>query len=317
MTWAAPDWVTPSPFPTTSLVTATTGYYITPCILVSTPTSYGNFIVDAVTNGGSFTFWISTGATCANATNPNTTWTPQLPGSVISVSTATTYIAARVLFSITTATQAPALQDMTFSWTHGGGRPPTASAQWDDRYLLFYTTSTSAGAANDHAFVYDQNQKWQLWDDEFAASAALYQNTLYTGDSAATGFVYQQDIGQSDNGNAFTMTFQTADFDGGDPNMLKQFSRAYIIMGAPSGGNGAAALSCNYAIDGSSLTYSLGSITLSESPDSNGYFVAKMPFPVSQPVTGHWLNLTCSYSGTVGPIAVHRIRIIFTSSRWD
>jgi hypothetical protein len=307
-----------------NLIAESTGYYITPCILVDTPTSYGNLLVNAETDGGSFTFWTSTGATCARATALNATWNPQIPNSVISVTTSTTYIAERILFGIDVATEVPTLNEMTFSWNQGGGRPPTASAKWDDRYVLFYTTSTSAGAVNDHAFVYDQNQKWDLWDDEYAASATNIGNyTLYTGDSNATGLLYQQDVGETDNGNPFTMTFQTADFDGGDPNMNKQFSRAYIMLGAPSNNNESAYIDCNYNIDGSSLTYSLGEATLSESPTNYGYWVAKFEFPTpaglstDQPVTGHWLSLTCSYTGEVGPLAVHRIRIVYVPQSWD
>lgn len=301
----------------TSLIAETTAYYITPCILVSSPTSYGNLLVNAVTNGGSFSFWVSTGATCALATASTAPWVSQIPNSVITVTTATTYIAGRILFSMDVATEVPTLQDITFQWNQGGGRPPTASVQWDDRYLLFYTTNTASGAFNDHAFVYDQNQKWQLWDDEYVGSAAIYNNILYTGDSQATGFIYQQDVGQADNGNSFTMTFQTADFDGGDPSMNKQFSRAYIFLGAPNNGNSTASLSCNYSIDGATTTYSLGSVSLSEAPDSTGYFVAKIPFPVGPPTIGHWLNMTCGYTGNVGPIAVHRIRIVYSNIDWD
>ncbi len=299
------------------VVANSTGYYITPCILVSSPTSYGNFLVDGATDGGGFTFWISTGGTCAAAINPNTVWNAQTANSVIAVTTATTYIAARILFTVTAATQTPLINDLTFSWNQGGGRPPTTATQWDDRYVLFYTTNTSANSYNDHAFVYDQNQKWQLWDDQFAASSALLNNTLYTGDSRATGVVYQQDVGQTDNGSAFTMTFQTADFDGGDPSMNKEFSRAYVFLGAPNNNQGAATLSCAYSLDGSTLTYSLAPVTLSQSPTQNGYFVAKLAFNASQPVTGHWINLTCSYTGSVGPVAVHRLRLVYSTRGWD
>lgn len=299
------------------LAAETTGYYITTCIQVSTPTSYGNLLVNGVTNGGAFTFWTSTGATCAIATAVNANWTSQAPNSVITAATTTAYIGERILFYVDVATQVPTINDITFTWNNGTTRPPTASARWDDRYVLFFTTNTAAGAVNDHAFVYDQNQKWQLWDDEYAASAALYQNTLYTGDSNSTGLVYQQDIGQSDNGSSFGMTFQTADLDGGDPNMNKEFSRAYVIIGAPNNNQGAATLSCSYALDGSTSTYSLSPVILSQSPTQNGYFVAKLSFNASQPVTGHWVNLTCSYSGSVGPVSVHRIRLVYSGRGWD
>jgi hypothetical protein len=295
----------------------TTGYYITPCILVASPTSFGNLIVNGVTNGGSFTFWVATGATCGLATATNAPWVLQTANAGITVSTGSTYIAARILFNVDVATEVPTLNDITFTWVSGAFRPATTSARWDDRYLLFFTTSTSVTAANDHIFIYDQNQKWQLWDDEPAASATLYLNRLYTGDSGPTGLFYQQDIGQSDNGNPFTMTFQTADFDGGDPNMRKQFTRAYMMLGAPSGSNGTATLNCTYTIDGSANTYPLGNVVLNESPENTGYFVAKLPFPASQPSTGHWLSMTCGASGLVGPIAIHRIRLVYSSLSWD
>lgn len=299
------------------LTAETTAYYITPCVAVDTPTGYGNFLVNGFTSGGTFTFWISTGATCATATAKNATWNPQVANSIIAVTTQTAYIAARALFYIDIATETPTLTSLTFTYTQGGGRPPTTSAQWDDRYLLFYTTNTSPASYNDHVFLYDQNQKWQLWNDEFAASTALLNNVLYTGDSRATGDVFQQDVGNTDNGGAFTMAFQTADFDGGDPNMNKEFSRAYIMLGAPSNNNGSATLSCGYALDGSTSTYSLSPVILSQAPNTQGYFVAKLAFNASQPVTGHWLNLTCSYSGSVGPVAVHRIRLVYSNRGWD
>lgn len=315
--WATSNGTTSAISNGLQLTAETTAYYITSCVSVSSPTSYGNFLVNGAANGGAFTFWISTGATCSAATSPTATWNSQIPNSIISVTTLTAYIAARALFYVDIATETPTLTSLTFTWTQGGGRPPTASAQWDDRYLLFYTTNTSAGAVNDHVYIYDQNQKWQLWDDEYAASAALINNVLYTGDSNATGYIYQQDVGQTDNGNNFTMTFQTADFDGGDPAMNKEFSRAYIMLGAPSNNQGSASLACSYALDGSTSTYSLSPVILSQSPTQNGYFVAKLAFNASQPVAGHWLNLTCSYTGSVGPVAVHRIKLVYTNRGWD
>lgn len=300
-----------------SLEAATSGYYITPCITVSTPTSWGTFVVNGVTNGGTLTFYVSTGATCAIASAPNANWTLQGANTSIVVTTATNVIAARVLFTVDSGTQTPTLNDITFTWNNGVGRPQTASARWDDRYILFFTTNTASAAANDHAIILDQNQHWQLWDHINAASAAIYLNTLYTGDSIASGLIYQQDIGATDNGSAFTMTFQTADFDGGDPDMRKTFSRAYLLLGAPSSNNSSAALTCNYAVDGSSLTYSLGTVTLSEAPESTGYFVAKLPFPSSLAVTAHWINLLCSYTGSVGPVAIRRLRLVYSEAGWQ
>lgn len=293
----------------------TTAYYITPCVTAAGITSWNTLTVDAVNNGGSFSFWISTGSSCAEVINPNTNWNAQVPNSIISAATSV-FSAARVLFSVNSATQTPILNDIIFSWNAGSSRPPVASSNYQNKYWMFYTTSTAVGAANDHAVIYDQNQHWQLDDDIPAASAALYLNSLYIGDSGATGTVYLFDTGQSDNGRDYNFSFQTPDLDGDDPVSLKQFDRAYLLMSAPATTIQSSSMTCTYSLDGSSVTYPLGTVGLSEAPGTGGYFVAKLPFPVAQPVTGQWINLACNNTGSQGPIRLYGIRIVYTKTDW-
>lgn len=299
----------------TSLTAATTGYYISPCVTIPAITSWSNFNVDAVTNGGAFTFWISTGASCGQVTVTTATWNLQTANSIISVPTAP-FVAARVLFYVDTATQTPILSDFSFNWNAGTSRPPVVSANYLNRYWMFYTTATATGATNDHAVVYDQNGHWILGDDIYAGSAALYLNSLYLGDSRDTGTIYLFDTGQTDSGNPFNFSFTTPDLDGGDPISPKQFSRAYLTIGAPEATTQGSSLDCEYAIDGSTTTYALGTVDLSEAPEQGGYFVAKFPFPSSQPTTGHWINLSCSNYGSAGPLRVYNIRIVYTKTEW-
>lgn len=298
-----------------TLVAETTGYYITPCVNTAGNMSYGVFSVNGVTNGGSFSFWISTGATCGAAVASTNTFTAQTPNSIITASTAP-YIAARVLFNVDIASEAPSINNLAFNWNSGASRPPVASAQYLNKYYLFYTTSQVAGAANDHAVVYDQNAHWQLLDDVHAASAVLYLNQLFLGDSQATGKIYLYDSGQDDAGQAFTFSFQTPDLDGGDPLSYKTFKRAYLILSAPSPTTLSGTVSCSYALSGSPTTYSLGTVSLSEAPEQGGYFVAKLPFPASSPTTGQWVSLSCSNSGTVGPLRVYGVRLVYTKNDW-
>lgn len=299
-----------------NLEAETTGYYITNCVQTNGITSWGNLNVNGVTNNGSFTFWESTGTSCVAATAVNSGWNLQTANAQIAVPLSS-FTAVRVLFAIDSGTQAPSLNDITINWNEGASRPPTASARFDDRYYLFYTTSTLAGAINDHAVIYDQNKKWLLWDDVFAYSAALYLNQLFTGDSNSTGLIFQQNSGFSDNGGAFNMSFQTADMDDGNPSMRKNFSRAYMIIAAPDATTTASNINCNYSLDGSSSTYSLGSVTLSESPELSGYFVSKLPFPLGSPSSGHWVNVQCSYLGTNGPVSIHEIKMVYTEEGWE
>ena len=300
-----------------SLSAETTGYYISECILVSSPTSYGLFQANGVSNGGSLSFWISTGATCSASTSTLATWTPQAVNSQISVTTATPYIAARVLFSIDSATQTPTLNDMTFNWNQGSNRPPTASAQYQDRYYLFYTTGTVGSPHNDHAAVLDFNNKWTLLDDINAYSATLYLNQLYIGDSNDAGNVYLMESGQSDNGSPFTMSFKTADLDMGNPAQNKSFSRLWMFVGSQANPAQSINLSCSYQLDGSSTSYALGSYDLAGVPEQSGYAVAKFPFPAGQPARGHWISISCSYSGTDGPARIYGMKMAYKNLSWD
>lgn len=300
-----------------TLNAATTGYYITPCVTAIGNTGWGIFSVNAVTNGGSFTFYMSTsGVSCAQAINPATAnWTVVTPNSIPAI-TVSSYTAVRALFSVDVATQVPLINDITVNWNAGASRPPVASSNYQDKYWLFYTTSSAVGASNDHAVIFDQNQHWQLYDDQRAASAAIYLNSLYIGDAQATGTVYLMDTGSSDAGGNFNFAFTTPDMDGGDPLSPKQFSRAYVALSAPSATTDGAQLNCNYSLNGSSTTYSLGTVDLSESTEQSGYFVAKLPFPSGQPTTGQWINLSCSNVGSVGPIRLYAIRLVYTPTSW-
>lgn len=296
------------------LSASTTGYYIAPCIQTGGATSWGSLDVNAVNNGGTLVFSASTGTTCGAVTSINANWTTQTANSVITVPT-TTVLGLRALFSITSGTQAPLINDITANWNAGAARPVVASEQYRNRYYLFYTTSSAIGAANDHAIVFDQNSHWQLYDDIPAASSVLYLNSLYIGDSSSTGKVYLFDSGNDDNGNSYTFSFTTPDMDGGDPIAPKQFSRAYLTLQSPSAITNNSTLDCSYTLNGSSAAYSLGTVSLSESPQT-GYFVAKLPFPAGQPNTGQWVNLTCSNTGTAGPLRVYSIRLVYTPIAW-
>ena len=192
-----------------------------------------------------------------------------------------------------------------------------ASAEYKNRYYMFYTTSTAAGAVNDHAVVYNQNQKWELDDNITAASAALYQNALYLGDSQATGTVYLYDTGSADNGQAYGFSFTTPDMDGGDPIAPKQWQSLYLVVGAQGVTTSGVTLNCSYTLDGSTDTYSFNNpIALNESPTQNGYFVAKVPFPSNQPTTSNWLNINCGNVGASGPIRIYQMRVLYTPDSW-
>lgn len=298
-----------------NLSAETTGYYISPAIMVSSPTSWGLFNVDAVTNGGSFTFWISTGATAAQATATSANWIMQSPNAQIGVSTTTTYIAMRVLFSIDVATEVPILNDVTFNWNNGSNRPPTASLQYNDRYYLFYTTNTVGSPVNDHVAVFDFNNKWELLDDINAYSATLYLNQPYIGDSNATGTIYQLESGNSDNNGSFNYSWTTGDMSFGEPAQRKNFERLYLFVNQESNSSQNIALTCKYSLDGDNGNYTLNSYSFTSSP--SGYSVVKFQFPTTQPTTGHWISINCSNMGTQGPLKTYGFQLIYAPQSWE
>lgn len=295
----------------------TTAYYISDCFTPnSTISSWNSFLTNNVPDNGSFTFWTSTGTTCAQASSPNAAWVPQVPNSAVSNATST-FIAVRILFNIDVGTQNPTLNDLTFSWNEGASRPPVASAVYRDRYWLFFTSSTLEGAHNDHAVVADSDDKWSLMDDIRAYSAAVWNRKLYTGDSLATGLFYQQDTGQDDNGNPYTMSIRTADIAMDNPAQLKVLKTVYVYLQPPTDATQNIAPTFTYQIDGSTVTYPLGSPNLTESAEAKGYFVAKLPVPAGQPSTFKWFNLGMEFRGDTGPLRVFGIQVIFENLEWQ
>jgi len=299
-----------------TLLARTTGYYITDCANPgSAITSWGNLRANFQNVGGDFTFWVATGTTCSAVTLTSASWQSQTINAPIAVATAT-FIAARILFDMDVGTEAPALNDMTFEWNAGGNRVPAASVVFRDRYYLFFTTSTAAGAVNDHAFLIDENNKWSLRDGVNAYSAAVFNNRLYTGDSNATGRIYQHDIGQDDAGAAFLMRFKTADVDMGSPERLKVFRNLYVVLRSETEPTQDIPVVFRYYVDGSTVPRALGTVNLDEA-DEPGYFTAKLPFPLTEVVEGRWIAIEGEYFGNQGPLKVYSMRLTYSQREPD
>lgn len=294
------------------LSAATTGYFISQCRNPGTAiTSWNNFACNSTPYHGTISFAVSTGATCNAVTRTTATWNTQTNNSPITISTAA-FVAYRSLidFSIFYSTVNIALQDCTLSWNEGSSRPQVVAEVHRDRYYLFYTTSTASGAANDHALLLDQNDKWTMLDGINASAAEVYKNKLHTGSSGATGLIYIQESGHSDDGSSYTMNFKTADLDFGDPTQLKSFKTLYVYLKSEDEATQDIPITFRYTIDGSTTTYSLGDCNLDEAAEV-GYFTCKLPFPVSNAVDAHWLALEGEYAGLQGPVRIYGLKFVF------
>lgn len=282
-----------------SMLATTTGYFISQCRNPSTNiTKWGNFQCNTVNNGGSFSYWISTGTSCNEVTRTTANWQSQTNNTAISFDTSP-YVAYRTLFSLDSATQAPTLQDCTINWIEGETRPPTASSVYRDRYYLAYTSSTASGAGNDHILVLDKNDKWTLFDHHDCYSLGIYERKLYCGSSLADGFVWKMDYGTDDGGTGFTSRIRTKAFNLGEPEKRKTYSKAYFEF-SPEGDSAISTdITARYVLDRGTTTFSLGTLDLNDDPSHIP--LADFPFPIESPVSSRYLQLEIESSGLNQP----------------
>ncbi len=272
------------------LAAETTGYLITQCIQPTGITAWGAIQSNNLPNGGSFTYWMSTGTTCAAAINPlNTNWTQQTLNTTITVATAAA-VAVRVLENVDVATEVPKLQDITLNWTVGSGRPALTSTIYNKRYYLAYTTNTASSAANDHVLVYDTNNTWALLDDIFASGIFTSALKLYTASSQSDGKVFLQDSGNVDNGNAFQFRVDTPDLDLGNFAAVKDLDDWWLEAQGTTLQPSASNVSVNYFVDGGTTAYSAG--TFSTYSPERGYIFPNGSFGLGgSPTKAHTLRL--------------------------
>ncbi len=230
--------------------------------------SWGNFSVQEVLNGGNIAFSI------CSSTNSNMSFpascTNQTANTQITLSTGT-YVQWYATFTVTAATQAPTLQSGTVQWFAGSKPTPLASTVWDNRYWLSLTTN-SVDTANDAVLVLNQNGVWSPYDIH-AGAFTQYKNSLYHADSLASGNVYIDNQGFADNGSPINAFITTKNETLGD---ITADDYLYAIYPSATA-TGSCAMTVQYVVDSSSVTYSLGSPLLSE---FNTLSAVRLPFPI-------------------------------------
>ena len=297
---------------------ATTGQFYGQCRNPgSTITGWRRIECDLTEYAADWQLYIATGASCHAVGRATAPWTAHNNNAVVSVPTAN-FFAWRgdVTFTHHVTTGTPLIRDCQVSWVDGASRPPSASAVYKDRYMLFYTTDTATDARNEFALVYDQNKKWTKFDNIAAYSAVVYSAELYTGDAVDSGRVYTQDVGQNDDGGSYTYSIKTADTDLDSPTKAKVFKYAYMQFHSEVVGGEDISATASYYVDGSTTSISLGAIDLGEG-EPGGLFTAKLPFPASDRNSGHRIAFGLNYTGTSGPIKLLGIRLVYVELEDD
>src|SRR4029077_7224037 len=153
--WSVPSsTVTPAVLTNTNLSAATTGLFISQCFHPGTPNlGWGAFQANTFPNGGTLTFFVSTGATCGSVQDPNANWVLQPNNALITIDTAP-FLGVKTQFFLDNASKNPALQALQITLKNSAGRPATASTVYNRRYYLAYSSNTSPTAFNDHVLVY-------------------------------------------------------------------------------------------------------------------------------------------------------------------
>jgi len=308
-----------------SLQATNTGYYIGDCINAVDMTSWGNFSpLEALSGGSKITYYVNSGDSCNQVTRSTAPWQLQNANSPISASTAN-FLGFMVFEEPVTTTDTLRLDALTIDWNEGSERPPVSSIVYNDRYYMFYTTNTQAGAHNDSAIVLDLNDKWSKLSNIEAYSSIVYNNQLYTGDSNATGLIYVHCDAvhpcSSDVSGPFDFSIKTADFDYGNPLEKKELKRIYLTLKSEETSGQNIKLNVKYYINGSTTPYSLtvstdAEVNLNEAVEP-GYFVAKLPAINTQPTTFNWLAIGIDYAGNEGPLRLYSIKVVYKDIRME
>jgi hypothetical protein len=246
-------------------------------------TSWGNFSVQDILNGGNIAFSICS-STNSDMSAP-VSCLNQVPNSQILSSTGS-YVQWYATFTVTAATQTPTLQSGTVQWFTGNAQVPMASTVLDNRYWLSLTTTT-ADSANDAVLVLNKSGAWAPLDFHVGAFTQ-YKNSLYSADSRSTGNIYLHNQGYSENGSPMNVFVRTKEISMGDLD-----SDDYLESVYPAAENtGSCAMSVKYSAD-RSAPYTLGSPLLSEYSN-----IAAVRLPL--PIDASHQNFAGSFDFTLG-----------------
>lgn len=241
----------------TLVVKSTGGYFLSAVKNAPNISAWSTFGATTLSDGGSHAFSIRAGNGSFDVTSSTPQWVSQSNGALISTATGA-YFQIKDTFTVTSATASLALEDFTVNWFEGSAA--------DQAYMLYFDNAIwesvafgSGQSTNNYIFKYDLiNQAWTLYN--IANNGMLVQaNTLYFGDSAATGNIYNFGTVTADSGTAITAYWKSKDFSGQDPFLQNSLTQIDTFAKKNAG----ATLTATYTTDTSTST--VYSISLSTS----------------------------------------------------
>lgn len=252
----------------TSAMQKSSGTYTSQSHNISTATAFGNLSIgDSKTGSGNIVYNV---CSSNNSSMTGKSCVVTAANSSISVST-NIYVQVIASFTVANATDTAILQNFNIAWYTGSRKPPMASMVYDNRYWLSVTTNT-ADSFNDATLVLSAGPLWTVFDIQ-AGAFTIWKNAPYFGNSASTGYVYQLEQGQNDNGAAINAYIRTKDYSPGGLTMDKFFGKIHLV----ADNLGAYNIYTNYFIDRSTTSFSLGNAVQNETP---GTMITKVQFPI-------------------------------------
>lgn len=190
-------------------------------------TNWGNFVPNHTLNGQTISYQVRS-STWSGAVD-GTSWYDVVPNGLIPC-LVNRYVQWKATLTTDDGTEIPVIDDVTIYWWAGAfsGSSP-ASVVYDDRYHLFAMTSGSN--FNDIDLVLNEDGAWTKNNIE-AGSAVIYNEKLYTGSSTTTAngsWIYEQDIGYSDDLQAINSYWQSKDYDLGIPYKDKTLRKIWTV----------------------------------------------------------------------------------------
>lgn len=252
--------------------------------------AWGPVTIGESKSSGTITYQF--GSTNTASASAISNWTNIVNGGIPTVST-NPYAAFRSTFVSTTAGSNLSLADFQTTWNEGGVIPAPVSTVYDRRYWISFTTTTGNTPVLDTIMVWQRSKSFVFFKGIYAGSFALWRDKLYFGNSNSTGYVYQFDTGNSDDGSDISSIITTKSYDLGQFLREKDLMRVYVGYLGDSAYTGSFTLT--YDLDRSGSSYALGSANLTEGV---GQVAAKFPFPLSNPLQGREVQYTLTKSGT-------------------
>ena len=277
--------------------------------------SWGVLGCTSVLGDGSMTLSVTTSAFADPPTRATATWTDHTNNSTIKLGLGN-FIGYRVLlggFNVFYSSSIPILQDCTLEWQEGTTRPPTASAVYKDRYIMSYTSSTLAGAYNDHQLIVDRNDKFTLFSGINCLSLNVYQRKLHCGSSQDNGFAYILDTGTDDDGSSFRSIIRTKAFNLGLPAHRKLFKDLYLDLEPEPNSSDNITLTSGYRLDRGTYTTTLSTVDLGEDPDT--ILTPRFPFTYSLSSAGRYIAIELSSTGLNQPWRLFGGRLYYRKLR--